>query len=207
MEAMSENKMNLWTLFFSNFKINDDVVLIDHYDKIICGKLVNVDTKGYTIKRWGETGSEYYFPFIQVRFMSHDGFPVKKLTGADGSYLIEKLDSVDPEEMLKEALSKEFCPNCQENLVHIELDGYVNQECWDCHKKENKIKIERQKEAGIVFGDPFMIEGVKAEVFNHGNREKFWHDSAFEEVLSLKAKDGACAELYDFNSIYYFDLR
>lgn len=83
-------KTTAWALFRQYFKDGEEVILIDYMDRFYWGKLKSCDEEGCTLQYVGRLGAgRRRFDWIDVRFMSHDGFPCRKLFGADGSERIE----------------------------------------------------------------------------------------------------------------------
>jgi len=162
--------MNLWELFFQHFKIKDDLVLIDDDDQMHVGKLVDLKLEGCALQLFGSNAKPKFFNWKDIRFISHDGFPVERLQGADGSKLIEQLDGKPIHELIHKALKSP----------------------------------KREKPKQIVFGDPYLIENVDCRLINGKNCGPEWRDGLFEECICMRAPDGACAELYDFRTIYHF---
>ncbi len=185
---MSENKLG-WDLFYSCFTEGDEVVAIDVDDQFFWGKMVNPTFEGCELHANGRTRKLLW---DDVRFMAHDGFPVRKILGADGSATIEKLDTTDTQAAVRSALSTEF--------------------------------PERPRHQ-VRFGDPFdVVEPVHMELYNPGNSgpsfwrhfwnetTRLWHSPAHviahqqtEEVIVMKANDGARAQLWDMTTVYVFE--
>lgn len=175
---MTENKLDTWSIFHECFKVGDDVVLIDDEDRVFCGKLKSFDAGGCHIRRPGwKVMTEVHF-WKDIEFMSHDGFPVRKLLGADGS---ESILSWHKEDI-------------RGKIIKI-LDG------------SRLHRVEPLKRIRIARGDPFLIEGVTGRLFNVGNHGPQWWDSYFEECLCLTAPDGAKALLYDLKNVYHFEVE
>lgn len=153
-----------WQLFHEMFKDGEDIVVVDEYDHFYWGKIrlhkTNPDL-GFYLKR--TNGKEKCFRWLDIRFMAQDGFPIRKLKGADGS-----------ESILDEKPA----------LISTVTESYFTR---------------------TVFSDPFMIDDCYFDHFNPGKSgmEHYLQDE--EECLALYAKDGACAQLYNFESIYYFN--
>lgn len=74
-------------LFDSMFNDGDEVVIITALDEYDHGKMSIADD-GIVLRHINRPDKFYHW--VEVRFMAHDGFPVKKLMGADGSESIEK---------------------------------------------------------------------------------------------------------------------
>lgn len=212
---MKDNKINAWDLFEKTFKENDEIFVISEYDEIYWGKF-----------KYGANGieSDHFFLtqldgsiktlfWLGIRFISHDGFPIQKLKGADGSISIETVDTKDIQKAIVSLATQSLCPICKK-LVSAGLVNYYrrprvlnknNRHVKVCHKCHNDIMgINLPKGYSLVFGDPFLVENVSVQVFNPGNNGPvFWGNHPFEESLLLSAKDGARALLYDSKSIYY----
>ena len=178
MRPTPSGKMDVWSLFFSQFKIGDEVIIIDEYDEITIGKFVGYTEDNCIIK--GQ--SEIIIPWVDIRFMSHDGFPCKKLMGADGSRLIEQVDTLSTKEAMRRVL-----------VSSVGTSGRL---------KETNLLDQ------AVFGDPFLIEGVTARLYNAGNDSPYhWSNGPgylWEEIICLEAKDGAQAQLFGLDTIYHF---
>ncbi len=71
------NAVDAWTLFKKVFKKGDEVLLVLEDDKFVFGKLVDWDDGSCLIKK--TSGKSRWLPWEEIRFMSHDGFPVKLL--------------------------------------------------------------------------------------------------------------------------------
>lgn len=169
---------NVWDLFHSHFKIGDDVFIIEWTDNSYAGKLISYDEEGCILRRVYKNES-VRICWEDVRFMSHDGFPVMRLTGADGSKIIEKVDTSNMQQAMREI-----------------FDASMGR-CGYC----NKI-VKRGHSCQVVFGDPFLVEDCSIDLYNRGSQSDGGH---FDECLVLRAEDGAFAELYDLSTIYYFE--
>lgn len=191
-------KQDIWKLFWNTFKIGDDVILITDEDKFACGELIYADDEGLRIKvRWR---TEYYFHWAVVKFMAKDGFPVKKLMGADGSSSIEKFDSEvtigSISELTKEIKEKEYQIASWKELSKEAIRNVL-------------IKDLAEPTHVFVSGDPYLIEDVFAKIVNVGNEwilNEYWaEDNLYEETICLKHKNGAVGFLWDLSTIYYFE--
>ena len=157
-------KTTAWQLFNRNFKDGDAVIVIDDDDRVGWGTLRSITEHGFTLVRVSLSRTRRKrFQWDGIRFMSHDGFPVRRLFGADGSYAIE----TEPSEagVIRTGLAMEY--------------------------------------VSIVFGDPFLVENVAAEIHNPGNAgPEHWREDS-EESLELVAPDGARAQLWDLNTVFH----
>jgi hypothetical protein len=180
-----------WQLFESCFKLGDEVVVVDVFDQFWWGLLDGITDFGCLLLRPGVEPKS--LTWDDVRFMAHDGFPVRRLIGADGSATIEKLDTTDTQRAVRKALALEY------------------------------PKQKPYVPARAVFGDPFDVEAASAKLYHPGNSgpgywSRFWNGREYhsedhreagyetEEVLVLTAKDGAKAELWDLTTIYAFEV-
>ncbi len=92
-----------WKFFYDNFKDGQRVVIITDDDEIFAGR-AEFTKLGVSITP--TRNKKRFFYWNEVEFISHDGFPVKKLLGADGSSSIEKLDTTQLQEELLGSLSE-----------------------------------------------------------------------------------------------------
>lgn len=109
--------------------------------------------------------------------MCHDGFPVKKLIGADGSELVGKLDTLNVEEAIRKALISD-------------------------HRPKGSRYVMKQ----AVVRDPYLIENVHVELLHPGNKGSEFYAEDFEEVLVMRSRDGAGGLFYGLKNVYYADL-
>ncbi len=79
-----------WELFDRTFNEGDAVIVITEEDAWAWGELRDIGDQGALLKQ----GNKYRsIDWADMRFMCHDGFPIRKLKGADGSPSIEKMPS------------------------------------------------------------------------------------------------------------------
>ena len=97
--------MNAWELWWSTFKDGEEVVVIDEDDKIHWGRLKTTD-EGVTLRRPYQ--ADDVIPFERIRLAAHDGFPVRRLMGADGDPSIESWRSAEGQ--IRHELSEEIKP-------------------------------------------------------------------------------------------------
>lgn len=95
-------EVDQWDLFHSQFKDGEDVVIILDDDTARQGKLTAIEQGALIQPSSAKVPTLYNWDRIQ--FISHDGFPVRKLMGADGSEAIAKLDTTNTETAIREAL-------------------------------------------------------------------------------------------------------
>ncbi len=211
--------MNAWDLFRKTFKEGEEIFVVGEYDEIYWGKLKNAKggIKAKTFFLIQLNGTEKELDWSNMRFFSHDGFPVRKLKGADGNTSIEELNTSNILKAIIVLATQEQCPACS-NFVNkssmvtprnprIVEDGHVVDICKKCNnslqQKMNDIRLSIRNGLSMVFGDPFLIEDVFIKVFNPGNNTPEFWNSQLEESLLLSAVDGSKALIYDTPTIYY----
>lgn len=179
-----------WELFYSCFKEGDEVVVIDVNDKFWWGRFHDLPGNEFELRTDGRV---WVLDVNEIRFMAHDGFPVRKVLGAEGSSTIEQIDTEDTQAAIRQALRLEY-PEWEQRTV-----GHVR------------------------FADPFDIENVNARLYHPGNSglrywSRFWSEAVGyfsdshreagyedEECLVLTSRDGAKAELWDLTTVYCFE--
>lgn len=194
-----------WDLFNSAFKLGDEVLLIDDEDKVYWGKLSSFNDDFCVLRR--PNGRDTEFKWEYLMFMSHDGFPCKKLLGADGSKSIERIDTTSIQKALRTALLTDLCFDCDKRLVphnHLRREQGRSR-CAPCKKVRRQYLIDHPPRRTYYRGDPFRIENVASELFNVGlSGEPFWNEH-YEETLVLKSIDGAIAHVFALDTIYHVE--
>jgi hypothetical protein len=84
------NFVPLWYLLEEFLEQSDEAILVLVDESIEFGRIVQYDDEFCSLQ--SQRGTKI-IRWLDVRFMSHDGFPVRKLFGADGSASIEKQDN------------------------------------------------------------------------------------------------------------------
>lgn len=217
-----KKQVDAWTLWDSMFKENDNIVLITDDDEFKWGKIKSADSDFLHLRT--PVGRIEVIKWDDIRFVAHDGFPVKKLLGADGSQLIEKLDTKNTQKAIRQALDTIRCPHCgeftlQSSLVTVRYKAYGRRwytrkkefdedriECKKCSKRKGDpdgATIFERNPFTFVCGDPFLIENVDAILMNSGN---LWTPEGwfYEETIVLQSKDGAQGLLWGLPTCYYF---
>lgn len=131
---------SMWELYRAAFKEGDEVVIISSFDEYYWGKLETRGDAGCTLHRPGRKSLD--LPWDEIAFMSHDGFPIRKLRGADGSALADKLDTKDTEKALRHALERSPCSHCKRLVPTAELEfakSYFDK-AWAIRSEYNAIK-------------------------------------------------------------------
>lgn len=158
-----------WELYNSCFSDGQNVVIVTDFDTFEWGTL-RTTPLGCWLARVSR--KDRFFKWDDIRFMAHDGFPVMKLMGADGSRLIEKLDTTYSIGAIRAAL----------------------------------IEMPPAAHVRVKFGDPYVIEDVRAELFNAGNTGPDFWDELDEEVVSLRAGDGAVGLLWNLETVFSAEI-
>jgi hypothetical protein len=92
-----------WELFDRTFNEGDAVIVITEEDTWAWGTLRDIGDQGALLKQ----GNKYRsIGWADMRFMCHDGFPIRKLKRADGSSSIEKMPS--QRNLIRTVLEKRF---------------------------------------------------------------------------------------------------
>ncbi len=134
-----QEKIDAWTLFHSLFKEGEEVWLITDEDDFIWGELLEFNDEECALYF---RGRKVWFRWDCIRFISHDGFPVRSLTGADGSRSILKEQNIIfrvlDEDRYVYGKGDKTCPYCK----HIE--SYVKSEYFTKNKKY-QIECARRK--------------------------------------------------------------
>ena len=146
-----------------------------------------------------------------MTFICQQGFPIKKLTGADGSQSVLKEDMTDIQEAVRDALDEVNSKKDSQRYATIQalenLDNFVRYILPDSgeniSKRVEKLKPEKTYPTKFGFGDPYIIETAQIKLFNSGNGGAINTFSPFIETLTLVSADGAKAHLWDLASIFH----
>ncbi len=88
-----------WDLWRSQFTDGDEIIVLDERERMWRGP--HLATEDHLIVNPGEV-REVRLCWIDVVFVAHDGFPARKLMGADGSQTAERIDTTDTREALRQ---------------------------------------------------------------------------------------------------------
>ena len=145
-------KVDMWAEFVFMFNQGDEVVLVTDEDEIKQGRLqYDLGSDYFTLKR--VLGRDEVLSWDIVRFIAHDGMPVKKLRGADGSASLLKEESVADRMKQLGHLLEEYEPRELYDVLGIgEIDSLVHAErvqlfdnLWRCIYGEGKDKWDQDK--------------------------------------------------------------
>lgn len=200
MKGLEQNALDL---FDSMFKDGDEVVVVDDDDCVFFGRIEMTDQDTLVLKTYSSKGIT--IEWEDVRFISHDGFPVEKLRGADGSRLIEATNTTNIKKAIRKAATADR--------------GLLTEPCDSCGLPvaRKKLKYRRYKSKTgsclwgdvcgrhtFVFGEPYHVWDVTAQLINPGNSGRLGYPPEREETLILTSKDGAKAFLTDLDTVFYF---
>ncbi len=206
-----EKEIDVWSLWDAMFQVGDPVVVITDDDRYLWGQ-VSWTPMAITVKRSGHKAETVSWD--EVRFVAHDGFPVKKLRGADGSSSIEKENTSELVGMIRGTLGAvkrdeqdaRFCPRCKRLYPEeaFEAEWPCDGLCVECDKLANPWRYDEEGTRAI-FGDPWLIEDVNVVLVNAGI---VWDDAdyEYEETLVLRHKGGARGMLWDIPTIYMAEV-
>ncbi len=175
-------KENAWELFRKLFREGDEVIIITDEDAFIWGDLMSYDEEGCELRSMKGTRK---YKWDCIRFMGHDGFPVRALTGAS-----EELSILKDECFIRSIIGYPRFTDVR----FIERD----RKDW----LSNRPGGYRSGGGSVTFGDPFLIENTEMKLMNLGNRGEYFEDDAYEEVIVCESKDGAKALLYDLETTF-----
>jgi hypothetical protein len=178
-----------WELFESCFSEGEEVIAIDDLDRFWWGMLTDVTDFDCVLVR---PGRNKRLSWDDIRFMSHDGFPIKEVLGADGSSTIESIDTTDTQAAIRAALDDcsrvrsrarfgdpfDITEPVRSRLFHT---GNSGSRYWRSFYNEN---LQR------YLSPIHRVLGYEAE-----------------EVIVMESNDGARAELWDLTSVYCFESR
>lgn len=205
-----------WELFRSIFKEGDEVIIITEDDEFKWGKIRTTEMF-CNLTRPGRKEEAIFWE--DIRWVSHEGFPVRKLTGVEGKVLIETLDTTDIQAFVREALVHGVCWKCKAVAPAETLGLWRGKSvCGKCKEEYQTVAKEAATSSWkpwrrSTFGDPFMIEDFEAVVLNAGNPwpregpEEYldnWNYT-FEEVMVALHRGGAIGLLWDFSTIIHFE--
>jgi len=186
-----------WTIFNKMFKPGDDLILIDEDDNFFGGKLIMAVEAGLILKIGIQ--KEKLYDWDDIRFISHDGFPVKKLMPSGSDRYIQQAFSSEIPELIRNILTKESCRHCKEIMERDVLKKHERR----CSERPEPIAGTRSYYGGC----PWRIEDVFSQIVNVGNCSDYFQyiDQTFLETAVLQSLDGANGLLWDLGSIYHFE--
>jgi hypothetical protein len=210
---MDEKNITWQELFTRDFKDGDDVIVVTEDDKFDWGML-RIGEKSIKLvhgadRKGKEMGHEY--SYFQLTFMCHQGFPIRKLTGADGSQSVLKEDASDVQEAIRYELDE---INSQKDTQrHEKIQGLDDFESvinfiLSDSKKNISEKIEKLRPKKVLptkfgFNDPYFVEASEVKLFNCGNSGLKFNYSSFIETMVLVSSDNAKAHLWDLASVFF----
>lgn len=187
----------VWELFNAMFREGEVVIMLDDDDEFCWGRLVLPTDpaereRGCYLQRPGQRPK--FCVWSDTRFMCHDGFPVRQLMGADGSQTIAERFPIagNVQDMYRALLLVDHGrPLVIEEKV-VEKVVY----------RDKPVSVSRSQ-ASFGIGDPYLVEGVMAQVLNPGNvGPDYWGEDG-EEVVMMAAKDGARGMLWGLDTTFH----
>lgn len=175
---------NEWELFDECFNIGDDVIVVDVFDQFYWGKLIKTTETECVVQRRARTD---YLSWDDIRFMAHDGFPVKKIKGKWEN--LELLDNSKTMSIIRRSLDKTPHPSRTRFGDPFDITEPVTS--WLYHPGNS----------GRKYWNRFWNEHLQ-QYLSPAHRTLGYET---EEVIVMEAKDGACAELWDLTTILEFE--
>lgn len=205
-----------WKLWFDIFGDGEsgpgdrEVIIILDDDKVVIGKIISWNDSWIQIKGpcGGGFGRDHHVYWETIRFMAHEGFPVRKILCAPQPKTMRKIRSLGRAARIRKALKQEFDGTFNDTDIFQSMQDIVEAvlETAERYKAKAKHFIVRKKPrtegfGGMSFGDPFCAEFVGVRLLNPGNHGPWWNDEPDEETLLLEAEDGSRALLWDLPSV------
>lgn len=199
-----------WKLWFDIFGDGEggpgdrEVIVILDDDKVVIGKIVAWNDMRIQIKKSGSY-FDHQIHWDQIRFMAHEGFPVRKILCPPQPKTMKKIRSLGRAASIRKALKQEFDGTFGGTSIISALSFLINSalHAADRYKAtvEDFIVRPRPRLRSTTFGDPFCAEFVGVRLLNPGNHGPWWDDEPDEETLLLEAEDGSRALLWDLPSV------
>ena len=162
-----------WEIWREQFTDGEEIVVLDEHERLWRG--THEATETHLIVNPGRI-REARIRWVDVAFVAHDGFPARKLMGADGSHAAELIDT----ESTTSALRQFF-------------------------RLANDPELKRPRRVRVAFSDPWWIDGAEGVLHFPGNDgPEHWVQDE-EEVLVLRACDGARAVLWSMDSVFHLE--
>lgn len=203
-------KINAWKLFENFFKPGDEIIAITDDDLFMWGKLISWNDNFFLLSNF--KGEEEEITWERISFMCHDGFPVRKLRGADGGGSILLEDASKVIEAVRKALVEENKDRIDKKEALISEINMLSISGQNITQEAQNIKSRLGSKSElnypgppkkIIFRHPFEAKGVRMELFNPKNSGPLYRDSPFIETLVLYGADGSAAHLWDLESLFY----
>jgi hypothetical protein len=200
------NRTDVYKLFLDEFKINDDVIIIDEDDNFIFGKIVKFEyDQGILLRKY------FYPPYLKwhqwetMRFICHEGFPVRKLFPRSSDKYLVQLDTNDIVNSLRQLTVSEICVKCGK-LTEGSRDNHTAITSWGDEYHCPKCYEQYRSMRG---GHPFEIENVHTVVYNPGNCNHYHNyiDDRYIETMILTSRDGIVGHLWDLSTIFELEIK
>ncbi len=156
-------QISAWDVFDRMFKEGNEVIIIDDLDKFHWGKIQYWDDHSVTLYRTG--GSRKRIPWLNVALIANDGFPARKLFGADGSSSAEKEKSVA--ETIRGALKQQFHLKVSRRFIirdpfevvcdSAQLFNEGNADGHWCKEDEEFILLRKDDAVALIYDIPSLL--------------------------------------------------
>ena len=188
-----------WELWQAQFTDGDEIIVLDEDERIWRGP--HKATHDHLIVNPGKI-REVRLDWEDVAFVAHDGFPARKLMGADGSHTAELIDTTETTAALRQFF---YMVNVMVDESKSEKARKAAEAAERARREETAAYIEQSRKRGIFsagFSDPWWIEGVEGVLHFAGNDgPEHWVEDD-EEVLVMRACDGARAMLWSVRTVF-----
>jgi len=201
---------NTWMLWFDIFGDGEsgpgdrEVIIILDDDTVVIGKISGWSEARVHLKT-SRGKFDHHVNWDRIRFMAHEGFPVRKILCPPQSKTMKKIRSLSRAAQLRQALKQEFNGTFGGTSI-VDALGYAANtllHAADRYKAmiDDFIVRPRPRTRSTTFGDPFCADFVAATLLNPGNHGPWWDDEPDEETLLLETEDGSRAMLCDLPSV------
>ena len=197
---MSDNSKikTAWDIWKENFADGDECFVLDEDENPYHGKVMALDEM-LLIKPTNKDAIELDWDEIQL--VTHAGFPIRKLTGADGSESANLIDTSETTELMRLKLDKEY-----DRGYRVGKSAGYNSGWNDGLDKGFGIAKDKSPSTRkFTVGDPYLIEDVDALLINPGNDSPLLWSCDGEEVLAMQSIDGARGLLWGIESVFHME--
>jgi hypothetical protein len=202
------NKVDIYKIFNDQFKIGNAIFIIDEDDHFIFGEIEDIHyDNGIRLRKHFYPPYLKWYSWNEIRFISHDGFPVRKLFPRSSDKYLVHLNTDDIVMSLRQLAVSVVCNSCNK-LIEQSIDNYGGHilggsEDGRYYLCEVCQDVDRYSMRG---GHPFEIENVSMVVVNAGNNSYYhnYADDRFLETGILRSREGLMGLLWDFSTIFEF---
>ena len=196
---------DVWELWYDIFGMGSEdygtraVIAITDDDKVVTGKISECSAS------WVRIGNEVV-SWDQIRFMSYEGFPVRKILCSPPPKTMRRTRSLKQAALIRRALHEEFDGTFRNTSIMHSLEFLIDKilttaQHYKMKAEGWKVSRKRVLSSGLTFGDPFEAEFVSLQLLNPGNSGDYYSDEPDEETVLLQAADGTPALVWDLPSV------